>query len=84
MGERLVGTIKDYFKKVGVMALELEGPLKVGDTIQVKGATTDLTQTIDSMQIDREPVEEAGAGDYVGIKVSERCRPGDSVFVVED
>lgn len=84
MAERLVGKVKDYFKKVGVAALELEGPLKVGDTIRIVGHTTDLTQPVDSMQIEREPVQEAGPGEYVGIKISERARPGDSVYVVEE
>jgi translation elongation factor EF-1alpha len=84
MGERFIGKVKDYFKKVGVAALELEGSLKVGDTIRIQGHTTDLTQPVDSIQIEREPVEEAGAGDYVGIKVAERARPGDDVYVVEE
>jgi translation initiation factor IF-2 len=84
MTERFIGKVKDYFKKVGVMALELEGPLKVGETIRVEGHTTDLTQKIDSMQIEREDVQEAGPGEYVGIKISERTRPGDSVYVVEE
>ncbi len=84
MGDRFVGKVKDYFKKVGVAALELEGPIKVGDTIHIQGHTTDLIQLVDSMQIDRVDVQEAGPGDYVGIKVSERARPGDSVYVVEE
>lgn len=84
MTERYIGKVKDYFKKVGVMALELEGTLKVGETIRVKGHTTDLTQQVESMQVEHENVEEAGTGTYVGIKVSERTRPGDSVYVVEE
>jgi putative protease len=84
MGERLIGTVKDYFRKVEVMTLELEGLIKVGDTIHIKGHTTDLTQAVESMQIEHAEVQEGGPGDLVGIKVAERVRPGDSVFVVED
>lgn len=84
MGERFIGKVRDYFKKVGVAAFELEGALKVGDIIHIQGHTTDLTQPVDSMQIDRVDVQEAGPGDYVGIKVSERARPGDDVYVVEE
>ncbi len=84
MGERLIGEVKDYFRKVEVMTLELEGLIKVGDTIRVKGHTTDLTQAVESMQIEHADVQEGGPGDLVGIKVAERVRPGDSVFVVED
>ncbi len=84
MGERLIGKVKDYFRKVEVVTLELEGPIKVGDTIHIKGHTTDLTQAVESMQIEHVDVQEGGPGDLVGIKVAERVRPGDSVFVVED
>ncbi len=84
MGERFIGKVKDYFRKVEVVTLELEGPIKVGDTILIKGHTTDITHLIESMQIDREPVEEGGPGDFVGIKVAERARSGDDVYVVED
>ncbi|MFQ5893729.1 MAG: EF-Tu/IF-2/RF-3 family GTPase [Nitrospinota bacterium] len=84
MGERLIGKVKDYFRKVGVVTLELEGIVKVGDIIRIEGHTTDLTQSVESMQIEHEDVQEAGPGDFVGIKVAERARPGDSIFVVED
>ena len=84
MGERLIGKVKDYFRKVEVVTLELEGLIKVGDTIHIKGHTTDLTQAVESIQIEHVDVQEGGPGDLVGIKVAERVRPGDSVFVVED
>lgn len=59
-----------------------DGEIKVGDTIRVKGTTTDFTQRIDSMQIDRNPVQSAKAGQSVGIKVRERTRQHDKVFLV--
>ncbi|MEE8421999.1 MAG: translation elongation factor-like protein [Dehalococcoidia bacterium] len=77
-----VGKVDGYFARVEVAAIVLTGDLSVGDTIQIKGHTTDLTMTVDSMQIDREGVEQAGAGDSVGIKVAERCRSGDHVYRV--
>lgn len=82
MAEVEVGRVDGYFARIGVAGIVLSGKLSVGDTIQIKGHTTDLTQTVESMQIDLEAVEQAGAGDSVGIKVSDRCRPGDSVFRV--
>lgn len=84
MGERFIGKVRDYFRKVEVVTLELEGLIKVGDTILIKGHTTDITHPVESLQIDHEPVEEAGPGDFVGIKVAERARSGDDVYVVED
>jgi putative protease len=60
----------------------LEGTLRVGDTIHIKGHTTDLEQAVDSMQIEHDQVEEAKAGDAIGIKVGDRCRGGDVVYKV--
>ncbi len=63
--------------------MQLRKPkLKVGDTIHIHGHTTDITQVVDSMQIERVNVSEAGPGDSVGIKVVDRCRGGDHVFKV--
>ncbi|MBN2459936.1 translation elongation factor-like protein [Candidatus Woesearchaeota archaeon] len=67
-----------------VAVIELTDTLKVGDTIHVKGATSDFTQKIDSMQIEHEQVQEAGAGQSIGMKVSEPVRQHDAVFVVEE
>ena len=80
MSDTEVGRVDRYFRKVGVAALELTGDLSIGDRIRFSGATTDFEMVVESMQIDLNPVESAGAGDDVGIKVPERVRPNDSVF----
>lgn len=82
MAEELVGTVSDYFARIGVIGIELVGTLKVGDTVHVQGHTTDLEQAVESIQIEHEQVQEAKAGDAVGIKVTERCRRGDKVYKV--
>ncbi len=78
-----IGRVFTYFTHVGVAGIELLGTLKVGDTIHIKGHTTDFQQKVDSIQIDNKPVEEAKKGDSIGIKVSERVRPGDRIYKVE-
>ena len=80
MSDEEVGRVDRYFRKVGVAALELTGDLSIGDRIRFSGATTDVEMDVESMQIDLNPVESAGAGDDVGIKVPERVRPNDSVI----
>jgi translation initiation factor IF-2 len=81
--ERSVGIVIQYFAKPEVAAIQLtEGEIKVGDTLRFKGATTNFEQKIESMQIDRVPVQGAKAGQSVGIKVKERVRQHDKVFVV--
>lgn len=84
MPEHMVGTVTNYFSKLGVAAIDLEDSVKTGDTLHFKGAHTDFTQPVDSMQVEHESVEQAGAGSQVGIKVSERVRPGDSVLLVTE
>lgn len=70
-----------FFAQPGVAAIELtDGALRVGDTIHVQGATTDFSQEVESMQIEREVVEGAEQGQSVGVKVKERVRPGDLVY----
>ncbi len=75
-----VGQIFTFFSKVGVAGIKLTATLNVGDRIHIKGATTDFEQEVDSMQIDRQPVETAGNGASIGIKVIDVVRPGDKVF----
>ena len=83
MEEKKVGEIIKYFGKIGVAAIRLsEGSLKVGDTIHIVGHTTDITQAIDSMQIEIKNVQEAGPGADIGIKVKERVREHDVVHKV--
>lgn len=81
-----VGRVFKYFAKPMVAAIQIEeGTLKVGDKIAIQGATTDFTLTVESMEIDRNPIQEANTGQSVGIKVAERVRPNDFVYkVVED
>jgi hypothetical protein len=80
VGALFLGKIDDYFAQIGVIALTLEAPLAVGDTIRIKGHTTDLTQKVDHMELERRGVASASAGDAVGIKVADRARPGDAVY----
>ena len=82
MPEKRVGVVVGYFAKIGVAGIDVEGKLRAGDTIHIQGHTTDLEQTVESIQIEHEQVDEANKGDAIGIKVSERCRGGDIVYKV--
>lgn len=83
MPEEKIGRVTDYFAKIGVAAIEVtDGVLRVGDTIHIKGHTTDFQQVVDSMQIEKQPVQEAGPGQLVGIKVKDRVRDHDVVYKV--
>jgi len=78
----LVGLINHYFPHVQAAVIKLKSPLKIGDTLKIKGHTTDLTQIITSMQIDRVDISSAKKGDEIGLQVSSRVRQGDKVYKV--
>ncbi|OGS46616.1 MAG: hypothetical protein A3K66_04765 [Euryarchaeota archaeon RBG_16_67_27] len=78
-----VGEVFHFFGKIGVAAIRLtDGALAVGDTIQIQGPTTNLTQRVETMQIEHAAVTRADAGQEVGVKVSEHVRERDLVFKV--
>jgi len=79
----LVGRITHYFAHVnaGVIALE-RGELRIGDTVHIRGHTTDFYQRLEHMEVDHRPIEVARAGQSVGIQVPQRVREHDQVFKV--
>lgn len=82
MPEEAIGKVSDFFARPVVAGIELTGTMKVGDNIHIQGHTTDLELEVDSMQINNVNVQEAKAGDSVGIKVPDRVRRGDTVYKV--
>lgn len=82
MPESLVGKVTHYFGRIGVAVVKLTSPLSQGETIHFRGASTDFTQPVESMQIEHQPVREAKAGEEVAIKVMSRVREGDEVYKV--
>lgn len=81
MEEKEIGRVTHYFTTIGVAAIELTaGILKIGDTIRIKGHTSDFTQKIESMQVEHNEVEKAKTGDIIGLKVTEHAREHDIVY----
>ena len=79
-----IGKVTDFFAKPVVAGIELSGTLRVGDRIHIKGSTTDMELTVESMQIERVNITEGKPGDLVGIKVLDRVRQGDKVYKVTE
>jgi putative protease len=83
--EEEIGRIIHYFSKINVAVLEMvEGKLKTGNTIHIKGHTTELYQKVGSMQVDYKPVDVAEKGMQVGLKVESHVRPNDRVYKISD
>ena len=77
-----IGYVSHYYRNIEVAVVELVGKLKVGDEIMVKGATTEFTQIVESIQIEHKQVTEADAGDSIGLLVRDRVRAGDQVLKI--
>jgi putative protease len=75
-----IGRVTHFFSKINVAVIELKAPLKVGETIMIKGPNTDFEQVVDSMQIEHKNVPLAAAGQSIGLKVLQRVRETDTVY----
>jgi translation elongation factor EF-1alpha len=83
--EEEIGKITHFFSKINVGVIELaKGELNVGDTIHIKGHTTDFYQKVESMQVEHAPIESAEKGMEVGLKVEASVRDGDLVLKVTE
>ncbi|NQU98693.1 hypothetical protein HQ533_04455 [Candidatus Woesearchaeota archaeon] len=83
--EKEIGVVTHYFTHIKVGVVEItKNSLKVGDSIHIKGATSDFTQKVASMQIEQEKIEEAKKGKSIGLKVKEHVREHDKVFKVTE
>ena len=81
-GDR-IGVVTHYFSHLSVAVVKLESArLRVGDTIHIRGHTTDFKQRIDSLQVNHASVPEVGPGDDFGLKVREHAREHDIVYKV--
>ncbi len=77
---REVGRVAHFFSRINVAVIEVKDTISVGDQIFIKGPTTDIEQTIDSMEIEHEKVKQAEAGQSIGMKVNGRVRENDIVY----
>ncbi len=82
MAEEVIGKVSDFFSRPVVAGIELTASLRAGDRIRIKGHTSDIELTVDSMQIDNVNAIDAKAGDAIGIKVPDRVRRGDTVYKI--
>ena len=82
MAEKLIGEVSDFFAQVNAAAIKLAAPLKVGDKIKVKGGESEFEQIVESMQIDRKPIQAGKKGDEVGILLVNKARKGYKVFKI--
>ena len=76
----VIGTVTHYFPHVRAAVIKMKTPLSVGDSVKIKGHTTDFIQKVTSMQIDHVPIDSAKKGDEIGLLVDSRVRQHDLVY----
>lgn len=84
MAKELVGKITHYFGKLGVAVVDLTAPLKVGDKISIESEVHKFEQIVDSIQVEHENIQEASAGQSIGLKTVEKVHPGNKVFKITE
>lgn len=83
MEEKEIGVVTHYFTHISVAAVKITSDtLNVGDTIHIKGHTSDFQQKVESIQIEHQSVQTAKVGDVIGLKVREHAREGDKVYKI--
>ena len=75
-----VGYITHFFPKISVAIVELTAPLEVGDTILIRGPSTDFEQVVDSMQIEHSNIQLAESGQSIGLKTAQHVKERDVVY----
>ncbi len=79
--DKPVGEITHYYGGLGVAIVKFNKSVKIGQKITIQGATTNFSQEIKSMQYDHKDISEVGVGQEVGIKIKEKVREGDRVYL---
>ncbi len=72
-----------YFSKIGVAEFQMEaGELSVGDEVIITGPTTGAVNVkIEEIRVNLVPVEKAKKGERFSIKIADKIRPSDKMFL---
>lgn len=82
MADKKIGIITHFFDKISVGIIKLDGKLKVGDKIRIEGGKTSFEQEVAEIQLEHESIQEGKKGQEVGVKVSEKVREGNKVYLL--
>ena len=77
-----IGEVTHFFDKINVAVVALTETIHAGDTVHILGPSTDFQQEVTSLQIEHQPIDEAGPGQEVAVRVQQRVRPHDKVFKI--
>jgi len=77
-----IGEVIHFYDRIGVAVIVLTAPIRLGDQVHFLGRSTDFEQEVKSIQIEHQPISEAGPGQEIALKVERRVHPHDKVFTI--
>ena len=77
-----VGIVTHYYDKISVGIIKLDQPIKPGDTLHFEGHRTNFDQVVNEIQFNHQPVVKTEKGQEVGIKVDQKVRENDQVYLL--
>lgn len=78
------GEVLHFYDHISVAVINLCAVLKVGDSVHFLGHGSDFQQNITSMQIENEPVQQAGKGDLVAVKTIKPVKRDTTIYVITE
>ena len=81
MADKQIGKVAHFYDKISVAVLDLSGSLKIGDTVKFVKGDQEFTQTVASMELEKESVKQAKKGQDVALKVDQKVKAGTEVFL---
>lgn len=79
--DKPIGEVTHFYGGLGVAIVKFSQEVSDGANVTFQGATTDFSQSLESMELDRKPIMKAPKGKEVGIKVRKKVRDGDRVYL---
>ena len=79
--DKPVGEVTHYYSNLGVAIVKFNQDMPAGKNLTFQGATTDFSQEVESMELDHKQVNTAPRDKEVGMKVGDKVREGDQVYL---
>ena len=79
--DKPVGEVTHYYGNLGVAIVKFNQDMPAGKNLTFQGVTTDFSQDVASLEFDHKKVDTAPRGQEVGMKVKDKVREGDKVYV---
>lgn len=78
-----IGKVTHYYDKLQVAEVDvMNQKLKVGDTVKISGHDNEFTQKITSLQVEHIKLSEVAPGESCGVKVDQKVKEGDFLYLV--